>query len=59
MNDTTSNAVLFDTSHNGSVDILFAVSPSQKLTITVQETGEVIYNQTWPAYEPNIQETNT
>jgi len=26
--DTSNNAVLVDTSHNGSVDILFAVSPT-------------------------------
>ena len=49
---------LVDTSHNGSVDTLFAVSPTRKLTITERATGQVLYNQTWPAYEPNIQETN-
>ena len=57
--NASSNAVLYDTSSNcGSVDIRFAVNPSQILTITVRGTGVVIYNQTWPAYEPNIQDIN-
>ena len=51
---------LYDTGNNsGSGNIRFAVNPSRILIITVQRTGEAIYNQTWPAYEPNIQETNT
>ena len=49
--DASSNAVLLVTSNNDSVDMLFAVSPSRKLTITVQATRQVIYNQTWPACE--------
>ena len=57
--NASSNAVLYDTSSNcGSVDIRFAVNPSRILTITVRGTGVVIYNQTWPAYEPNIQDIN-
>ena len=56
--DASSNAVLFDTSDNSPVDILFSVSPSRLLTITMRATGQVIYNQTWPAYEPNIQDMN-
>ena len=56
--NASSNAVLFDTTDSNSVDILFAVSPSRILSITVRATGQVIYNQTWPTYEPNIQENN-
>ena len=56
--NASSNAVLLDTSGNGYVDILFAVSPSRILSITERATGQVLYNQTWPAYEPNIQENN-
>ena len=56
--NASSNAVLFDTTDSNSVDILFAVSPSRILLITERATGQVIYNQTWPAYEPNIQENN-
>lgn len=53
--NASSNAVLYNTANNsGSVDIRFAVNQSRLLTITVHRTGEIIYNETWPAYEPDM-----
>ena len=56
--DASSNAVLHDTSDDGSVDIRFAVNPSRLLTIKLRETGQIIFSQPWPTYGPSIQEIN-
>ena len=56
--DASSNAVLYDTSDDGSVDIRFAVNPSRLLTIKLRETGQIIFSQPWPTYGPSIQEIN-
>ena len=49
-----SNAVLIDTTNDGSVDILFAVNPSRILTITIRATGQVVFRNPWPVYVQQV-----